>query len=52
MSGDKIFQEIRDAIKACAPDRLTFHDVEQSEFEHAMQRLTLPKNYFEERSYR
>ena len=52
MSGDKIFKEIRDAIKACSPDRLTFHDVEQAEFDEVLCRLTLPKNYFEEHGYR
>ena len=52
MSGDKIFKEIKDAIKARTSDRLTFHDVEQAEFDQVMHGLTLPKNYFEEHAYR
>jgi len=52
MSGDKIFKEIKDAIKAHTSDCLTFHDVEQTEFDQVMHGLTLPKNYFEEHAYR
>jgi len=52
MSGDKIFKEIKDAIKARTMDRLTFDDVEQAEFDQVMHRLRLPKNYCEEHAFR
>jgi len=52
MSGGKNFIVIKNAIKSCAEDCLTFDDVEQAEFDQVMQGLRLPKNYLEEHAFR
>ncbi|PWW75675.1 hypothetical protein C7212DRAFT_344358 [Tuber magnatum] len=43
----KIFKQIIDAIKTRGPDLLTFHGVEQADFDHIIQGLRHPGNYLE-----
>ncbi|PWW73563.1 hypothetical protein C7212DRAFT_347061 [Tuber magnatum] len=43
----KIFKEIKDTIKTRNPDFLTFHDVEQVDYDHAIQGLQHPTNCLE-----
>ncbi|RPA98195.1 hypothetical protein L873DRAFT_1808806 [Choiromyces venosus 120613-1] len=48
----KIFKEIKDAIKTRSPDFLTFHNVDQVDFDHVVQGLRHRTNYLEQYAFR
>ncbi|PWW73766.1 hypothetical protein C7212DRAFT_365593 [Tuber magnatum] len=48
----KIFKEIKDAIKTRNPDLLTFHDVEQVDYDQVIQGLRHPTNCLEQYAFR
>jgi len=48
----KIFTALQDAIKMRNPDFLTFHDVEQSDYDHVIEGLRHPTNCLEQYAFR